>query len=57
MLPLDQLGRELVQRLDLLLLGCEALLEVLVLLQESLHRVQGVADVLVSQEGLGKQTF
>lgn len=53
-LSLNELGGELVQSLDLLLLSCERLLEVFVLLQQRLHRVEGVADVFVREESLEK---
>ena len=51
-LTLNQLGGKLIQGLDLLLLRREALLKILMLLDEGLHRVQGVPQVLVVQEGL-----
>lgn len=40
---------------DLLLLGAEGFLKVLVLLQQSLHAVQGISQILVQQEGLQRR--
>lgn len=52
MLTLDQLRSKLVQRFDLLLLGSQTLLKVFVLLDQGLHAVQRVTEVVVGQEGL-----
>ena len=40
---------------NLFLLGAEGLLEVLVLLEERFHTIQGVSQVFVQQEGLVKE--
>lgn len=47
-LSFNQLGRKLVQSLDLLLLCGQGLLEVFVLLYQSFHRVQRITQIFVS---------
>lgn len=56
MLLRDQLRRELVERLDLLLLRAQRLAEVLVLPDQRLDAVQRVAEVLILEESLHAHT-